>query len=367
MDIKHIIEKIKLEEGVNDPSIFKAVFLAGGPGSGKSFIVGKTALSSLGMRIVNSDPAFEKALQKAGLKMEPDDIWSDAGQAARVVSKKVTSKQQSLYVQGRLGLVIDGTGKDYDKISKQKKQLEKLGYETAMIFVNTNLETAVARDAARSRTLGTTEVGKMWKGVQDNIGKFQRAFKAKMFIVDNSDGADFERDVMATYRSISAWAKKTPTNKAAKKWIDGQKAKRNITEILDEAKFSSKDIKMAIGIASDPRYKGGNMTGAVKAIDKIKRGLSDHPQVSAVLKRQNEDINEMRDFVSETAEMMMRDMVIMSKKIDELMEAMEAEMARPQMDEFDIEPWIVSKVTKAKDYIDSVYDYAVLDNDEDID
>jgi hypothetical protein len=140
-----------------------------------------------------------------------------------------------------------------------------------------------------------------------------------------------------------------------------------IEEILDEAKFSSKDVKMAIGIASDPRYKGGNMTGAVKAIDKIKKCLSDHPQVSAVLKRQNEDINEMRDFVSETAEMMMRDMVIMSKKIDELMEAMEAEMARPQMDEFDIEPWIVSKVTKAKDYIDSVYDYAVLDNDEDID
>ncbi len=94
MDIKHIIEKIKLEEGVNDPSIFKAVFLAGGPGSGKSFIVGKTALSSLGMRIVNSDPAFEKALQKAGLKMEPDDIWSDAGQVARVVSKTATSKAQ---------------------------------------------------------------------------------------------------------------------------------------------------------------------------------------------------------------------------------------------------------------------------------
>ena len=107
MDINKIIENIRLEEGVNDPSIFKAVFLAGGPGSGKSFIVGKTALPSIGMRIVNSDPAFEKALAKAGLKMEPDDIFSDAGQAARGRAKKITSKQQSLYVQGRLGLVID--------------------------------------------------------------------------------------------------------------------------------------------------------------------------------------------------------------------------------------------------------------------
>jgi hypothetical protein len=56
---------------------------------------------------------------------------------------------------------------------------------------------------------------------------------------------------------------------------------------LDEG-FSQKEIKMAIGIASDKRYAGGNMTGAVKAIEKIKKGLSEHPQVKAVLKRQNE-------------------------------------------------------------------------------
>jgi len=60
---------------------------------------------------------------------------------------------------------------------------------------------------------------------------------------------------------------------------------------LDEG-FSPREIKMAIGIASDPRYKGGNMTGAVNAIDKVKKGLSDHPKVAAVLKRQNEDTNE---------------------------------------------------------------------------
>jgi hypothetical protein len=56
---------------------------------------------------------------------------------------------------------------------------------------------------------------------------------------------------------------------------------------LGEA-FTPKDVKMAIGIASDKRYAGGNMTGAVTAIEKIKKGLSDHPQVKAVLKRQNE-------------------------------------------------------------------------------
>ena len=61
---------------------------------------------------------------------------------------------------------------------------------------------------------------------------------------------------------------------------------------LDEG-FSPKEIKMAIGIASDPRYKGGNMTGATNAIDKIKKGLSDHPKVAAVLRGQNEDFEEV--------------------------------------------------------------------------
>ena len=56
--------------------------------------------------------------------------------------------------------------------------------------------------------------------------------------------------------------------------------------------FSPKQIKMAIGVASDKRYAGGNMSGAVRAIDKIKKGLSDHPQVAAVLKRQNESLAE---------------------------------------------------------------------------
>jgi len=60
---------------------------------------------------------------------------------------------------------------------------------------------------------------------------------------------------------------------------------------LDEG-FSPREIKMAIGIASDPRYAKGNMTGAVNAIEKMKKGLSDHPQVAAVLKRQNEDLDE---------------------------------------------------------------------------
>ena len=64
---------------------------------------------------------------------------------------------------------------------------------------------------------------------------------------------------------------------------------------IEEGRFNPKQIKMAIGVASDKRFAGGNMTGAVKAIDKIARGLSSHPQVAAVLRRQNEESEPLID------------------------------------------------------------------------
>jgi len=103
---------------------------------------------------------------------------------------------------------------------------------------------------------------------------------------------------------------------------------------LDEG-FSPKEIKMAIGIASDPRYKGGNMTGATNAIDKIKKGLSDHPKVAAVLRRQNEDTNEAVSPAQQAA-------IAISKKergekpkkeeIDETMEDEFGERKAPKVD-----------------------------------
>ena len=58
---------------------------------------------------------------------------------------------------------------------------------------------------------------------------------------------------------------------------------------VDEATYSNKQIKMAKGIAFDKRYKGGNMTGAAKQMEKMKKGLSDHPEVSDALRRANEE------------------------------------------------------------------------------
>ncbi len=215
--------KSYIAEGPRDPAIFKAVFLAGGPGSGKSFVVGKTSLLSLGFRLINSDDAFEKGLQKAGLSMDPDDIFSAQGQAVRATAKAMTGKIMTRAIEGRMGLVIDGTGKDYAKIKKQVDLLREIGYAVHMIFVNTDLETAIDRNDSRPRSLPRVTVAKMWKDVQKNIGKFQALFRNRITIVDNSEGSDIEQQSLEAYKDIKTWAARPPENAIAVKWIKGQK------------------------------------------------------------------------------------------------------------------------------------------------
>jgi dephospho-CoA kinase len=218
--------KTFINEGVNDPSIFKAIFLAGGPGSGKSFVVGKTALPALGFRLINSDDAFEAGLKRAGLTTSPEDIASAQGQALRAKAKAITGKKMQLALQGRMGIVIDGTGKDYSKIKKQVDMLREIGYAVKMVFVNTDLETAMDRNRNRNRSLPDAKVEEMWKDVQKNIGKFQGLFRNRLIIVDNSGDSDVDVASLEAYKDIKTWAAKPPENRIAAKWIEGQRKQK---------------------------------------------------------------------------------------------------------------------------------------------
>jgi predicted kinase len=222
-----------LEEGINDPAIFKAVFLAGGPGSGKSFVVKKTGLASMGFVVINSDDAFERALKKAGLSTTPEDIFSVQGQEIRGGAKTLTAKRQETVLKGRLGVVVDGTGRDYDKIQKQAQILKDIGYDVGMIFVNTDMKTALERNRQRERILPDDTVEKMWKDVQKNMGKFQRFFGQNFQIVDNSIDSNFKSEIQSAYKMMSKFAKKPIINPKAKKWIEQEKKKRGINEAFE--------------------------------------------------------------------------------------------------------------------------------------
>ncbi len=206
-------------EGVYDPNIFKAIFLAGGPGSGKSYVAGKT-IRGQGLKTVNSDDAFEALVKKAGLSLQMPDREADLRDPIRDRAKRITSKRQDNYIDGRLGLIIDGTGRDYDRISKQSNDLKQLGYDTYMIFVNTSLDVALERNAKRGRKVPEPIVTKSWKQVQNNIGKFSLHFRQGFIVVDNNDAKeDMFREVS---KRIKGLLRKPVKNGRAKQWIKHQ-------------------------------------------------------------------------------------------------------------------------------------------------
>ena len=259
-----------INEGRNDPAIFKAVFLAGGPGSGKSFIVGKTSLIPIGFKLVNSDPFFERELKAAGLSSNPEDIFSEKGQKARLKAKAATKKQLSNYLNGRLGLVIDGTGKDFNKIQKQANQMQKLGYDIAMIFVNTNEQTALKRNKDRPRSLPDKEVSKYWKEVQNNLGKFQGYFQPQFYVIDNSVASDWGKQSMNAYKKIMMWSKKLPINKKVKQWMADTAPGTKLKEDAPGTSIGSipNPAVTSMGPNKNNKFKPQNMTDRRRRKDK---------------------------------------------------------------------------------------------------
>jgi cytidylate kinase len=230
---KHEHEKLlefhsyNIQEGVYDPHIFKAIFMAGGPGSGKSYfaksVVGDK-FNRYGLKLVDSDAIFEKMLKDANMEMTPENIFSKKGQEIRKQAKGMTGKRRENWIDGRLGLLIDGTGKNYDTIASLRNRLEAIGYDTYMVFVNTTLDVAQYRNANRERKLDKEEVEKMWTKVQSNTGKFSHLFgeydPSRFQLVDNTVP---NQDVVdSVTKEVRNFLQRDVVNPIAHKWIKDQ-------------------------------------------------------------------------------------------------------------------------------------------------
>ena len=223
-----------MNEGPNDPHIFKAIFLAGGPGSGKGFVVKNLiGRDQYALKVVNSDDVYEKLASIAkpvplDLK-DPEVVASPQGQETRNKAKRLTVSREGNYLEGRLGLIIDGTAKDVSKVQQQKQKLEALGYETMMVFVNTNIEIAQQRNKKRDRQLPDEMVTKMWHSVQDNLMKFQQLFgNQNFYLIDNSGGLedpDRKENFVRVEKAIRAFVNSPPSKSQAKSWLASQQTK----------------------------------------------------------------------------------------------------------------------------------------------
>ena len=234
-----------LYEGVNDPGIFKAVFLAGGPGSGKSYVASQlfgipnnVNISAYGLKMVNQDTELETFLKKyfgsVDIDMMPDELFrqltdpkADDYSGMRTHTKTLSKQRLKLYTSGRLGVVIDGTGHKYGDVKEERKKLISMGYDTFMVFVNTSLEVAQKRNEERARVLPAKVVEKYWHSVQKNMAYFQGLFgNANFLLVDNNATLNSKQAQkkfnMLVGKGIAKFIKKPIKNAIAKKWVKKQ-------------------------------------------------------------------------------------------------------------------------------------------------
>jgi len=217
--LPHYMVEDLIQEGVYDPGTFKAVFLSGGPGSGKSAVVKKLALTALGLKMVNTDKAFENGLKKAGMSLDLRGADFDKVDPIRAKAKSITGKNLDSYIEGRLGLIFDTTSAKSGKIKNYKKMLDTLGYEYKMIFVNASLDNAQKRNDLRSRKLPPKIVKGDWDAAQKNAKEYKSIFGRDFVEIKNDDDlATLDKKANSLYSKLLGWSTSFPKNKLALNW-----------------------------------------------------------------------------------------------------------------------------------------------------
>jgi hypothetical protein len=202
-----------LNEGVFDRGVLKCVFTAGGPGSGKSYIIDqifglpkRSTLTGMGLKVINSDNAFTAFLEKNGInpkdlgkiRDEDPEFYSTVidtgrdktGPGIRQKAFRMVSATRKMYMEGRLGLIFDSTGADPAYIGGRKSEMEAAGYDTAMVFVNTTLEVALERNRSRDRSISESLVESLWRDCQKALGEYRSMFGNRLYIIENSESSD---------------------------------------------------------------------------------------------------------------------------------------------------------------------------------
>ena len=309
---QYLTEPFLIEEGVNDPGILKAVFLAGGPGSGKSFVASglygipkKANVSAYGLKLVNQDKALTTLLKKYGFGTDldnmPEELFrqltdpsAEDYSGLRGYAKDITNQQKKQYMNGRLGMIIDGTGHKFGKIRDQKMELEEIGYDCYMVFVETSLEIAQARNMERARKLKPSIVEDSWKDVQKNKEAFNGLFSRNFIVVNNNDTlkpeAAEKKFEFLMKQGISKFIKKPIQNTQGKKWVEKQK-------IMKE------DINIPVKVGDTilvGKFKNKKMV--IKDIGKDKHGMPTINGRKATTFRIHKTVNIFDDFDEEVKE-----------------------------------------------------------------
>ncbi len=191
-----------LDESINDAGLFKAVFVTGEPGSGKSYTVSRLK-GAVEPRIVNTDKATEFLVRKFGRPVTSEN-WPFFKDSAH----RMTSGQLYSYLNGMLPLFIDGTSNDVSNILHRAGILESLGYDVGMIYIETSLETSLRRAKERAKKVGRIIDDDFIKKVHDQTEANEKYFRGKFDffkVLHNDDNELTDELLLDAYRQVQAF------------------------------------------------------------------------------------------------------------------------------------------------------------------
>jgi tRNA uridine 5-carbamoylmethylation protein Kti12 len=198
-----------LTEGIEDKGIFKAVIMAGVPGGGKSYVLKKTRSGSIEPRMVNTDKTFPLFKQ----------YWNEDWGKIHTKVKTISKNQLALYINSLLPLAVDGTANKTSVVLRRAGLLEGFGYDTAMVFINTSLETALRRAGKRERQVDTDFI----KTVYDQVNKAKTFYRSRFqtwMEVDNDEGELNDKAILHAFKFMNAFYNSPLSNPVGNEAID---------------------------------------------------------------------------------------------------------------------------------------------------
>ena len=229
-----------LHESV-DKGVFKAVFITGGPGSGKDVVI-REAVPYAKMVEMNSTQIFEYLMDKAKLGEKSNDLRRES-------------------IRQRLPLIVNGPADDVSKILRIKEELEELGYETTMIFVNTSNEISKDRNEKLSKTIVESIRQDKWLKSQKNKEIYFENFDNFICFENNGSFEDIEQEITDTYQKLNVFIESRDFNDIALTWMKNQ-GKLNINDSVNYF------LKENENVQKTSRFILGAKKGGISSITK---------------------------------------------------------------------------------------------------